>query len=86
MSQTIKKVTERHTAAEMMKRDGETYMAVGLFLVALSIPVIIGTFYALARPHAAIVNCICGVVLLAIGAGGVFYGWSLYRRTTKKAS
>ncbi len=86
MPETIKKTVEEHTAIEMMKRDGETYMAVGFFIIALSIPVLIGTLWALQRPHAAIVNAICGVVLGAVGAAATLYGWKLFKRAKSKAS
>ena len=85
MPQTIDKVTERHTAREMMKRDGETYIAVGLFLLALGIPVLIGTYWALSRPRAAVVNALCGGVLGLIGLGTIAYGRLIYRRATKHA-
>ena len=85
MPETIDKVAERHTAREMMKRDGETYIAVGLFILALGIPVLIGTFWALSRPNAAVVNAICGAVLAAIGIAAILYGWRILRRATKNA-
>lgn len=81
MTETIEKVEERHTKQEMTKRDGETGMGVGLFVFALSIPVIIGTFYGLDNPRAATVNCICGIALFLIGAGAIAYGWMLYQRS-----
>lgn len=84
MSQTIDKVTERHTANEIKKRDGETYIAVGLFLVALGIPVMVATYWALSHPRAAVVNIICGVALFAVGMGGIVYGWRLFRQAVKK--
>lgn len=82
MPGTIDKTAEEHTATEMMKRDGETYIAVGLFIVALSIPVLIGTIWAMERPHAAVVNAVCGVVLAVVGGGSIAYGWMLYKRAT----
>lgn len=86
MPETIRKVTERHTAGEIMKRDGETYIAVGLFLVALGIPVLAGTIWALSQPRAAVVNAICGVALLAIGGAAIGYGWLLYKKSSAKPS
>ena len=80
MSKTIDKVEPRHTDNEMLKRDGETSMAVGLFVLAIGLPVLIGTIWALDNPRAAVVNAICGVVLLAIGAGATWYGWGLFKR------
>ncbi|HOC67663.1 MAG TPA: hypothetical protein PLL36_13480 [Candidatus Hydrogenedentes bacterium] len=84
MSQAIDKNTDEHTGKDMRKRDGETNMAVGLFLFALGIPVFLGTFWALDRPHAALVNAICGATLLLIGGVVVVYGWLGFRRATKK--
>jgi len=80
MTKTIEKKAERHTVAEMMKRDGETYMAVGLFVVALAVPVLIATFWA-TRGHAAVVNVIAGLILLGVGSGAVFYGRKLFKRS-----
>ncbi|MCC6486859.1 MAG: hypothetical protein IT364_05105 [Candidatus Hydrogenedentes bacterium] len=82
MTKTIEKTAEEHSAAEMMKRDGETYMAVGLFILALSIPVLIGTIWALDRPHAAVVNATCGAALAVVGGGAIAYGWKLFKRAT----
>lgn len=86
MPEAIEKVTEKHTVDEMRKRDGETNIAVGLFLFALGIPVLLGTFAALDRPRAALVNAICGGVLLLIGAGVIAYGWWGFRKATQKKS
>lgn len=80
MSKTIEKVEPRHTENEMLKRDGETSMAVGLFVLAVGVPVLIGTIWALENPRAAVVNAICGLVLLGIGGGATWYGWGLYKR------
>ena len=80
MTETIEKVEPHHTKNEMIKRDGETGLAVGLFVLALAIPVLIGTLYGLETPRAALVNFVCGLVLLAIGGGATFYGWSLLKR------
>ena len=83
MTETINKVEERHTKNEMLQRDGETGMAVGLFVLALGIPVLIGTLWALDSPRAAIVNAICGSVLILIGGGATGYGWLLFSRAKK---
>lgn len=83
MTETIEKVEVRHTKNDMVKRDGETGMAVGLFILALAFPVLIGTLYGLDRPRAAVVNFVCGLVLLAIGAGATGYGWILFKRARK---
>jgi len=86
MPETIEKVAERHTANEMMKRDGETYMAVGAFILALAIPVLLGTYWAMSRPRAAIVNAVCGGVLALIGIGALAYGRRIFRQSKKKPS
>jgi len=87
MSQAIDKSTNvAATANETLKRDGETNMAVGLFLFVLGIPVLIGTFWALDRPHAAFVNAVCGGVLILIGAGVIAYGWLGVRKAAKNGS
>ena len=83
MTQTIEKVEEHHSKTEMLKRDGETSMAVGLFVFALGLPVLIGTVWALDNHRAAIVNAICGAVLLVIGGAATAYGWMLYSRAKK---
>ncbi len=86
MTQTIDKVTEEHDAKDFAKRDGETYIAVGLFIFALGVPVLIGTLWALEKPNAAIVNAVCGAVLTLIGLAAMAYGWRTYRVATKKSS
>lgn len=83
MTETIEKVEVRHTKNEMVKRDGETGLAVGLFVLALAIPVLIGTLYGLDQPRAAVVNFVCGMVLLTIGAGASGYGWTMLKRARK---
>lgn len=86
MTQTIEKVEERHTKNEMLKRDGETGMAVGLFVLALGLPVLLGTIWALDTPRAAIVNAICGLVLVVFGGVATGYGWVLFKRAKKNDS
>lgn len=83
MSKTIEKVEPRHTENEMLMRDGETSMAVGIFVAAIGLPVLIGTIWALENPRAAVVNAICGLVLLGIGGGATWYGWGLYKQAKK---
>ncbi len=78
MPEAIKKTAEKFTASEMGQRDGETSIAVGLFLMALGAPVLLATIWALDKPSAAVVNALCGAALLLIGAGAVAYGlWEL---------
>ncbi len=83
MTETIEKVEPKHSKNDMLKRDGETGMAVGLFVLAIGLPVFIGTFFALETPRAAIVNAICGLVLLGIGGAATGYGWILFKRARK---
>lgn len=52
------------------KRDAEILKMLGIFILVLSAPVIVGTFFA-ERGHAQVVNLIAGLVLLGIGA--LFY-------------
>lgn len=84
MAQSIEKDVKNQNTEDMGKRDGETNMAVGIFLFVLGIPVLIATFWALERPHAAFVNAVCGFVLLFLGAGVTLYGWRGFRKATKK--
>lgn len=58
----------RHT-----QRDREVLTALGIFLVVLSIPVLIGTFFEEGLVPS-IVNVIAGVVLLGIGGAMVWRG------------
>jgi hypothetical protein len=83
MTETIEKVEVRHTKNEMVRRDGETGLAVGLFVLALAIPVLFGTLYGLETPRAAVVNFVCGMVLLIIGGSATGYGWILLKRARK---
>lgn len=86
MTETINKTEKKVSELETLKRDSETNMAVGLFLFVLSLPVLLGTFWALDRPRAAVVNAVCGGVLFLIGAGVIFYGWLGVRKAAKKGS
>jgi hypothetical protein len=60
------------------RRDGEIYKALGYFIMAVGIPVLCGTYFAYqaneTHPHAAVVNAICSLVLLGIGAASWVYG------------
>lgn len=83
MTETIQKDEPRHTKNEMLERDGETGMAVGLFVLALGLPVMLGTLWALDNPRAAVVNFICGLILTLIGGGATAYGWRLFKQARK---
>ncbi len=76
---------ESNPNIEMEKRDGETYIALGIFIVAVGIPVVIGTYWAYqSNVRAAVVNVVCGVTLLLIGAASMFYGRVLMRRAKRR--
>jgi hypothetical protein len=67
----------RQTAErKMMRRDGEIYIALGCFILAVGTPVLIGTYFAQAEGHmrAAVVNLVCSMVLLLIGVASIVYG------------
>ena len=83
MSETIHKEEPRHTKNEMLERDGETGMAVGLFVLALGLPVMLGTLWALETPRAAVVNFVCGLILTLIGLAATAHGWRLFKRARK---
>jgi hypothetical protein len=69
----------------MEKRDGETYIALGLFIVAVGLPVLAGTYWAAKTDmRAAIVNVICASVLLLIGVTAIGYGRVLLARNAKR--
>lgn len=74
--------SERNTEIQLARRDSELYFALGIFIVALGLPVVFGTYYAYQwgdfRP--AIVNLISGLVMVGIGAASIFYGWFIRRR------
>ncbi len=70
----------------MEKRDGETYIALGLFIVAVGIPVIAGTYWAYqTNVRAAVVNLVCSICLLLIGGGAIGYGKLLLSRNKGRA-
>lgn len=58
---------------ELRKRDAETQMALGIFVVVIALPVLVGTFWA-DRTHAAVVNVTAGLVLLGVGAALALFG------------
>ncbi|NLN93560.1 MAG: hypothetical protein GX130_09680 [Candidatus Hydrogenedens sp.] len=64
------------------KRDGETNIAVGLFLFALGIPVLLGTLGIDDNVRAATVNAVCGLALLLTGGGWIAYGWRQFKQST----
>ena len=66
-------MTDKPSGHEHTKRDAESLWAIGTFLVILSIPVFIGTFFEDDR-FAQVVNLIAGAVILAIGALMIWRG------------
>jgi len=73
--------SDKNVNIRMEKRDGETYIALGLFIVAVGLPVLAGTYFAAqTNVRAAIVNVVCAIVLLLIGAGAIGYGKLLLAR------
>ena len=74
------KSQEQDARPAFQQRDAETYIAIGLYITAVGIPVIVGTIWAMAHPKAAIVNAVCGIVLTLIGLGCCGYGWILLKR------
>ena len=63
------------------KRDAESQTAVGIFVTYISLPVIVGTFWA-KTVHAKVVEIIAGLVLLGIGIAIIVWG----RKTARKVS
>jgi len=63
------------------KRDAETQTAIGIFVSFISIPVLIGTFWA-ETARAMAVNAAAGFVLLGIGVAVIVWG----RKTAKKVA
>ena len=61
------------------KRDSETFIALGLFMVVLAVTVLVGTFYAV-TPEGMTVNFGAGIVLLAIAIGFIWRGFIIKRR------
>lgn len=85
MSEIKASDSDKNVNIRMEKRDGETYIALGLFIVAVGIPVVLGTYFAAqTNMRAAIVNLICATVLLLIGAAAIAYGRILLARNKKR--
>ena len=51
---------------QFAKRDAETQIALGIFVTVISIPVLVGTFWANSF-RAMVVNLAAGAVLLGVG-------------------
>ncbi|HPO12514.1 MAG TPA: hypothetical protein PLI09_03645 [Candidatus Hydrogenedentes bacterium] len=86
MSEIKASDSDQNVNIRMEKRDGETYVALGLFIVAVGIPVVIGTYFAAqTNMRAAIVNIICAGVLLLIGVAAITYGRILLARNKRRS-
>lgn len=66
-------MSEKPMGHEHTKRDAESLWAIGIFLVVLSVPVLIGTFFEVER-FAQIVNVIAGGTILLIGGLMIWRG------------
>lgn len=73
---------DRNAGENLKRRDAELYVVLGLFMVALGIPVIIGTYFAaqVADYRPAVVNFVCGMTLTGIGIASIYYGRVLRRK------
>jgi putative Mn2+ efflux pump MntP len=69
---------------EHSKRDAETQMVLGAFIVYITIPVLIGTYWAQST-KAMVVNIIAGLVLGALGAAMAILGYRNNRRLKNKS-
>ena len=58
------------------KRDSETLFLLGIFIVVLAVPVLIGTAFA-DTGRAMVVNAVAGVVLLITGVGFILRARSI---------
>ena len=74
----IQELQHAHT-----KRDAETQMVLGAFIIYISIPVLIGTLWATTL-HTRVVNVVAGVVLCSIGIAMALIGYRGYRRIKRK--
>lgn len=61
------------------RRDAETQIALGIFVTAISLPVLLGTFWADSL-KAVVVNVAAGLVLLGVGVAMALWG-VMTRRT-----
>lgn len=65
------------------KRDAETFLILGGFVVMLGLPVMLGTFWE-PNYHAKVVNALAGISLLLIG--GAMFAWGIKLRARHNAS
>lgn len=77
--------SDQNVNIRMEKRDGETYVALGLFIVAVGLPVAAGTYFAAqTNMRAALVNIVCAGALLLIGGAAILYGRMLLARNERR--
>ena len=77
--------SDKNVNIRLEKRDGETYIALGLFIVAVGLPVVAGTYWAYqTNVRAAVVNVVCAGVLLLIGVASIVYGRVLLARNKRR--
>lgn len=85
MSEIKASDSHKNVNIRMEKRDGETYVALGIFIVTVGIPVAAGTYWAAQSDvSAAMVNIVCACVLLLIGFGAIGYGRILLARNKRR--
>ncbi|NUM54961.1 MAG: hypothetical protein HUU46_15040 [Candidatus Hydrogenedentes bacterium] len=65
------------------KRDAETFLIIGGFVLLLAIPVGLGHFWEWHSRHAQIVNLFATAALFVVGAGMVWRGFALLKRVKR---
>lgn len=63
------------------RRDADTVLAIGVFLVFFASATLIGSFWPM-NYRARVVNTIGGLVLLGLGIGALWWSASMKRRAT----
>lgn len=56
-----------------------SFLLLGSFFCVLAVLVLIGSYWALGRPHAMIVNIAAGVMMLLVGGGMIVMGQRMRR-------
>jgi hypothetical protein len=57
-----------------------TFFLLGGFFAVMAVLVLVGTWWAVGRYHAMIINLVAGILLLVIGVGMISYGFYLRRK------
>lgn len=65
------------------RRDAETFLILGGFIVLLAIPVGLGHFWEWHSRHAQVVNLFATAALFIVGAGMVWRGLALLKRAKR---